>query len=201
MVQNIEQERPTGVHAMKNLNIGLRLVPALVAATILASCESGPRVITNSAPGFSLAGFQTFSYLDPLSTDNGNVRTILSNELIDAATRELEFAGLRHVDTGGDLLVNFVVSTRETIQTRPSTGASMHHGRGRYGTWSGYSMSMSTNEVVQRTEGTLAIDIIDASQRQLVWEGAASGRVTDQVRQNRAEAINVAVRDILAQFP
>jgi outer membrane receptor protein involved in Fe transport len=62
-------------------------------------------------------------------------------------------------------------------------------------------MSMSTNEVVQRTEGTVAIDIIDASQRQLVWEGAASGRVTDQVRQNRAEAINVAVRDILAQFP
>jgi hypothetical protein len=183
--------------------IGWRLAPAVIIAALLAACESGPRIVTNSAPGFSLAGFQTFSYLQPLSTDNGNVRTILSNELIDATTRELEFAGLRHVDRGGDLLVNFVVSTRETIQTRssPSTGMSMHHGRGRYGTWSGYSMSMSTNEVVQRTEGTVAIDIIDASQRQLVWEGAATGRVTDQVRQNRAEAINVAVRDILAKFP
>ena len=149
----------------------------------------------------SLAGFQTFSYLQPLSTDNGNVRTILSNELIDATTNELEMAGLRYVESGGDLLVNFVVSTRETLQTRPSSSASIHHGRGRYGTWGGYSMSMSTTEVVQRTEGTVGIDIIDASQLQLVWEGAASGRVTDRVRENRAEAINVAVREILAQFP
>ena len=180
---------------------GVRAAALLAATLFLAACESGPRVITNAAPGFSLAGFQTFSYLQPLSTDNGNVRTILSNELIDATTRELEMAGLRHVDAGGDLLVNFVVSTRETLQTRPSTGASIHHGRGGYGTWGGYSMSMSTTEVVQRTEGTVAIDIIDASQRQLVWEGAASGRVTDRVRENRAEAINVAVRDILAEFP
>jgi len=187
---------------MKNQTIrSVQFVSVLALVTMLAACESGPRVVTNAAPGFSLAGFQTFSFLDPLSTDNGNVRTILSNELIDAAQNELELAGLRHVDTGGDLFVNFVVSTRETIQTRPSSGASMHHSRGRYGTWSGYSMSMSTTEVVQRTEGTVAIDIIDASQLQLVWEGAATGRVTDNVRQNRAEAINVAVRDILAKFP
>jgi hypothetical protein len=181
--------------------ISLRPAVAILLVTLLAACESGPRVVTNAAPGFSLAGYQTFSYFRPLSTDNGEVRTILSNELIDATTRELEGAGLRHVDSGGDLLVNFMVSTKETLQTRPSTGASMHYGRGGYGTWGGYSMSMSTTEVVQRTEGTVAIDIIDASRQQLVWEGAASGRVTDRVRENRAEAVNIAVRDILARFP
>ncbi len=130
---------------LKSLRAG---AVALLAATLfLAACESGPRVVTNAAPGFSLAGFQTFSYLQPLSTDNGNVRTILSNELIDATTNELEMAGLRYVESGGDLLVNFVVSTRETLQTRPSSSASIHHGRGRYGTWGGYSMSKYTNEV------------------------------------------------------
>ncbi len=186
---------------MNNSNIGRQLLPALAAALLLAACSSGPSIISNSAPGFSLAGYQTFSYLQPLSTDNGNVRTILSNELIDATTRELESSGLRYAESDGDLLVNFVVSTRETLQTRPSSGASMHYGRGGYGAWGGYNMSMSTTEVVQRTEGTVGIDIIDASQRQLVWEGAASGRITDKVRNNRAEAVNVAVRDILAQFP
>lgn len=181
---------------------GIRAAAVLSTLFFLTACESGPRVITNAAPGFDLVGYQTFSFLRPLSTDNGNVRTILSNELIDSAQRELEFAGLRHVDTGGDLLVNFVVSTRETLQTRPSSGMSMHHGRGRYGTWGGYSsMSMSTSEVVQRTEGTLAVDIIDAERRELVWEGAATGRVTDQTRQNRAAAIDAAVAEILAKFP
>jgi hypothetical protein len=77
----------------------------------------------------------------------------------------------------------------------------MHHGRGRYGTWGGYSMSMSTTEVVQRTEGTIAVDVIDAARNQLVWEGAASGRVTDSVRQNIEEVAHNAITDIFAQFP
>jgi hypothetical protein len=184
-----------------NSSRGARIAAALSVLLFVAACSSGPRIVTNSAPGFSLAGYQTFSFLQPLSTDNGNVRSLLSSELIDSTRRELENAGLRYQERGGDLLINFVVSTRETLQTRPSSGASIHHGAGRYGTWGGYSMSVSTTEVVQRTEGTVGIDIIDAQRQQLVWEGAATGRVTDQVRQNRAEAVDVAVRDILAQFP
>ncbi len=180
---------------------GIRSAVVLSASLLLAACSSGPNIVTNSAPGFSIVGYQTFSFLRPLSTDNGNVRTILSNELIEPTRRELEFAGLRHVESGGDLLVNFVVSTRETIQTRPSSGASIHHGRGRYGTWGGYSMSMSTTEVVQRTEGTLGIDLIDAQRLELVWEGAATGRVTDQARRNRAATLDAAVTEILAKFP
>ena len=180
---------------------GARVAAVLFVLFSFAACSSGPNIVTNAAPGFDLVGYQTFSFLQPLSTDNGNVRTILSNELIAATIRELENAGLRHVDRGGDLLVNFVVSTRETLQTRPSSGASIHHGMGRYGTWGGYSMSMSTTEVVQRTEGTLGIDVIDAQRQQLVWEGAATGRITDKARQNRAAAVDAAVKEILARFP
>lgn len=89
----------------------------------------------------------------------------------------------------------------ETLQTRPSTSASMHHSRGRYRTWSGWSMSGSTTEVVQRTEGTLGIDIVDRARNQLVWESAASQRVTESTRQNQAEVLDVAVAEIFAKFP
>ena len=110
---------------------------ALALLAMLASCSSGPSIITNAAPDFSLAGYQTFGFLQPLSTDRGNVQTLTSATLIEAATFELQNAGLRRDDTNPDLVVNFVLSTRETLQTRPSSGASMHHGRGRYGTWGG----------------------------------------------------------------
>ena len=182
---------------------GLRGAAVMLFVALVTACASGPNIVTNAAPGFNLADYRTFSFLRPLSTDNGNVRTILSNELIESTRGQMELSGLRYVETGGDLLVNFVVSTRETIQTRntPSTGMSMHHGRGRYGTWSGYSMSVSTTEVIQRTEGTVAVDLIDAQRHELVWEGAASGRVTDQVRNNRAAAVDAAIAEIFKRFP
>lgn len=175
----------------------------LMALIVLTGCASGPRIITNSAPDFNIADYRTFSFLDPLSSDRGNVRSLISTHLINATTRELENAGLRRVDNNGDILVNFVVSTRETIQSRstPSTGMSMHHGRGRYGTWGGYSMSMSTTEVVQRTEGTIGVDLISRARNQLVWEGAATGRVTDSVRQNIEEVSHNAIAEIFKQFP
>jgi hypothetical protein len=141
--------------------------------------------------------------MDPLSTDKGGVRTLISTHLIDATTRELEMKGLRRSSDNPDLLVNFVVSTKETLQTRPSSSVSVGVGRGGYGTWGGYGVGvgMTTNEVTQRTEGSLGIDIVDASRNMLVWEGAVSGRVTDEVRQNPQPAIEQAVADILSKFP
>ena len=183
--------------------IGVFRLVILSGIALLVGCASGPRIVTNSAPDFNLADYRTFSFLQPLGTDRDNVRTLLSTHLIDATTRELELAGLRRDDGNADLVVNFFVSTRETISTRstPSSGMSMHHGRGRYGTWRGYSMSMSTTTVEQRTEGTISVDVIDRALNQLVWEGAATGRVTDSVRQNIEQVAHDAIADIFKQFP
>jgi hypothetical protein len=168
---------------------------------MIAACASGPTIISNSAPDFSVANFQTFSFMQPLGTDRTGARTLLSQHLIEATTNELEMRGLRPADSNGDLLVNFMVSTRETITTRPSSSVSMHQSRGRYNTWGGYSMSMSTNEIVQRTEGTIAVDVVDRARNQLVWEGAASGRVTDSTRRNLEETVHSAIKDIFVEFP
>lgn len=180
-----------------------RIPLMLISMLALTACASGPTIITNSAPDFVLSDYRTFSFLDPLSTDRSGVRSLNSTYLIDSTTRELENAGLRRVDADGDLLVNFLISTRESLQSRstPSSSFGIHHAGGRYGTWTGYSLSMSTSEVVQHTEGTLAVDVISRARNQLVWEGAASGRVTDSTRQNAEQVIDDAIREIFARFP
>ena len=81
----------------------VRTASAVSMLFFLSACSSGPSIVTNAAPDFDLVGYQTFSYLQPLSTDNGNVRTIISTELIDATTGRLQNAGLRYVERGGDL--------------------------------------------------------------------------------------------------
>ena len=179
----------------------LATAAVLLLLSGLTACSSGPRIITNSAPSFNVANYRTFGFFSPLSTDRGNVQSLESKQLIASATRELEMAGLRRDDANPELLVNFAITTRETIQSRPSTGASVHHGRGRYGTWSGYSVGVSSNEIVQRTEGTLSVDIVDVSQRQLVWEGAATKRVNESTRRNRDQVLDNAIAEIFKQFP
>jgi hypothetical protein len=172
-----------------------------MAACASSGSISSPRIVTNSAPDFSLANYKTFGFLQSLSTDRGNLRSLTSTHLIEATTRELEMSGLRLSENNPDLLINFVVSTRQTIRTRPSSTVSVHHGRGRYGTWGGYRMSMSATEVVQGTAGSVDVDVIDASRNQLVWEGAAVGRITDSNRENLRGTLDQAVSDILARFP
>jgi hypothetical protein len=187
---------------MSNSRITSVIVTSLLfAVATLAGCSSGPRIITNSAPDFSPVNYKTFGFFQPLSTDRGNVQSLESKQLIQSTTRELEMSGLRRDDRNPDLLVNFVLSSRDTIETRPSSGVGVHHGRGRYGTWGGYSMHMSTTEVVQRTEGTLGVDVVDVARNQLVWEGAATARVTDSMRENRNEVLDSAIADIFAKFP
>jgi len=100
------------------------------------------------------------------------------------------------------LLVNFIGATREKISSRPAATPSMYYGRTRYGTWGGYGVSVgNTTEVVQRTEGTLSVDVVDAKRDELVWEGAATAVITDSMRKNRREGLTAAIRDIFAQFP
>ena len=179
--------------------LGAWVVPIL--ALLLAGCASGPRIVTNSDPAANWSQYRTFGFFQPLGTDRYAFRTITSNQLIASTKREMEAAGFTFAEAGPDLLINFVISTRETIQTRPSSSASVHHGRGRYGTWSGWSASMSTTEVVQRTEGTLGVDIVDRARNQLVWEGAATKRVTSSTLQNQEQVLDQALADIFAQFP
>ena len=53
----------------------------------------------------------------------------------------------------------------------------------------------------ERQQHQLGVDLVDRARNQLVWEGAASGRVTDSVRQNIEQVSHDAVAEIFLQFP
>ena len=60
-------------------------------------------------------------------------------------------------------------------------------------------MNSSTTRVI--TEGSVAIDIVDAANNRLVWEGAATGRLSESMRVNLGETVDTVVAAILAEFP
>ena len=174
----------------------------LIGMTLaLAGCASSSRIVSNVDPSADFSQFRTFGFMQPLGTDSASGQTLTSQHLVSAVTDELTMRGLQATNDSPDLLVNFFISTREVITSSPSSSASMHWRRGRYGTWSGWSVGASTTEVVQRTEGTLGVDIVDRARNTLVWEGAASKRVTNSTRENQAEVLDSAIADIFKRFP
>lgn len=167
-------------------------------AVWLSGCASGPNVFTNADPAADFMNLQSFDFMEPLSTDRGDVRSLLSVQLIAATTDELEKRGLRHDENDPDVLVNFLLETEEQIRSRPSSASMTMHRSGRYGRWGG---TMSTPTIEQVTEGQLSIDIVDPDRNQLIWEGAAVSDVTDNMRRNQEEAVRGFVAAILAEFP
>jgi hypothetical protein len=47
----------------------------------------------------------------------------------------------------------------------------------------------------------LNIDVADAARQQLVWEGIAVGRLTEEARQNVRATVDAVVPQVFSQFP
>jgi hypothetical protein len=171
----------------------------LIALIAFSGCASGPSIHTNSDPTADFMGIRTFGFMQPLSTDSGTVQTLLSTQLIAATTNELENRGWRVGQSNPDVLINFMFETQEQIRSR-NTGvsASTMHRSGRYGGW---GATMSTPTIEQTTQGALSIDVIDSSQNRIIWEGTATNRVTESLRNNQAETVRTFVAAILADLP
>lgn len=171
---------------------------SLVLVALLAGCSSGPTIVTNSDPSADFMNIRTFNFAEPLATDNGNVRSLLSSQLMSATTNELAKLGWRQDSNSPDVLVDFLLETQQQISSRnTSASMSMHRG-GRYGMWGG---TMSTPTIETTTQGALSVDIVDPARNQIIWEGTATNRVTDSIRRNQEESVNRFIAEIFAQFP
>jgi hypothetical protein len=186
-----------------NLSRNLRaLILAGTAALVLGACAttSGPTVRIDADPTANMASYGTYSFFEPFGTDRSGAATPLGNTVKQALRREMDVRGLRYVESGGDLLVNAAIKSSEKTDVSTMSVPDPYFGYryGRYSPWVGYNQETI---VRQYTEGTLTIDLVDRARKQLVWSGAAFGRVTDKVRNNPQGAVDTAVREIFARYP
>jgi PBP1b-binding outer membrane lipoprotein LpoB len=49
--------------------------------------------------------------------------------------------------------------------------------------------------------GTINVDIVDAARKQLIWEGVAEGRVSEEALANPKVTINAVVTEMMRQYP
>lgn len=124
-----------------------------------------------------------------------SVGTFNRERILTATETELTAKGLSKSDNP-DLLVNAHIKSKTQVQaTATSTG-----GYGAYGWYRGGGTTYIDYD--EYTEGTLFITIAEADSETIIWQGAGSKTLDENVSADKREAnINYAVKQILSNYP
>lgn len=177
--------------------------PIAIASLIalLAACATGPKIRVNAAPDASFSSYGTFGFPDQTGTDRGGYSTLVTSYFKSAVREQMERRGYRYVDENPDLLVNFFANVRERteVRSRPSMGYG-YYGY-RYGLYTAWPLYERDYDTVTYPIGTANIDIVDAKRKQMIWEGVAEGRISEQDMDQPQEAISRVVGQLFERFP
>lgn len=178
---------------------GLRGVFLSLCVVLLGACATGPKVSADYDRSADFSSYRTFGFFNPLGTDSAGYESLVTQTLKSATQHEMESRGYTYAATGADLLINFNAKlAQQTRVTQTPAPMPTYYGyrRGFYGGWGAYE-----TQVDHYMEGTLNVDVVDATRKQLVWEGVAVGRVRDKAAEQRQAALSAAVAEIFGNYP
>lgn len=157
----------------------------LIALVLFASCTS---VKVRSDEAVDFKKFETFYCMECLDEfsqvapeyDNPETRELIRESIIS----ELEKKGLTYTEENPEVLVDFkvIIEERTAILSTPET---------TYYYWETYDAP-----TVVFKQGTLLINLIDASNNQAIWQGTSS-RIMDD---NPSEKLEERVKSTVARM-
>ena len=186
------------------MNTQLRTAALAVIALTLAAC-AGTRVATDYDPSAQFDALRTYVWVDPVGVEIED--PLLDSQLLTQKMHRsvgdlLTQRGYSVASdpASADFVVTYHTASKERLRDRGGfsigfgLGRSWHHGH--------HSMFLGDRyfpQIEGYQEGTLIIDVLAADSRDLLWRGWI--RNTVDPRNYTVEAVDEAVREILAQFP
>jgi len=172
---------------MKNIII-------LLIIFVLSSCSS-IKVFSDYDRGIDFSNYETFAYFKP-EIDKVDISDLDKRRILKALDFEMNSKGLSKSETP-DLLIGFTTKAKEQIYVNTRNNFGWGWGRG-FNPW--FWGTGGYNSVSTRTEGTLYVNIIDATTKQLVWQGKGRGGINEFMK-NRDERISLFVHEIVENYP
>ena len=179
-----------------------RLLLLLCSLTLLAACSSSPRINTESDPTVDLSRYRTFAFYSPLAIEQQGYSTMTSMRLRAAVRTQMEAHGYAYSEERPELWVNIngYLQEKTDVSTMPDVDYDYYYSY-RAGAYVAVPYWRDRINVRRYTEGTLNVDVVDARERRLVWEGVAVGTVGRLDPQRRNALIDQTVSDMFAAFP
>jgi hypothetical protein len=158
---------------------------------LFASCSS-IQVFSDHDSSIDFSKYSTFAYFKP-EIDQVKISDLDKRRILKAIDAEMSTKGLSKSETP-DLLIGFTTQAKEQIYINNQNNWGWGWG---FNPW---FWGPSFNTVSTRTEGTLFVNIIDATTKQLVWQGKGRGGIQENYK-NRDERIALFVKNIVSNYP
>lgn len=169
---------------------------SLIALVVLfmTSCVS-VRVASDYDTEANFNQYKTFAFYKT-GIDQAEINDIDKRRILKAIERELVAKGFQK-SSNPDMLVSIFTKSRERVNV-------WNNGFGGFGWggwgWGGWGWGAGWNNVSRSNESTLYIDLIDASKKELVWQGKGSGHLTQSTEKKEAR-IQEFVTEIMQEYP
>lgn len=165
---------------------------------VLLACTKaqGQKVETGYDKDADFAQYKTFAWVKrDVPPPNPLLAALIANNI----EVELKEKGLRRVDHDPDLLVSFYGgSTAQGAFAPADPGFAAYGGEPITGAWGG---SAPATAMPQLLKGTLAIDLVDAREKHLVWRAVANTNLAYDNRNKMLNQVNKAVSEMFKKYP
>ena len=127
--------------------------------------------------------------------DKADISDLDKKRILRAIEEEMAEKGFTKSEDP-DVLVSIFTKSKENINIYQNNMMGWGYGWG----WNPWYWGAGPNTLNTTTEGTLFIDLIDANQKELVWQGMGTAALASKVEQKQ-ERINKIVEEILEKYP
>jgi hypothetical protein len=179
---------------------------AAFLAVLLVACAPSVKVRSDTDPGVDMGQFKTYNFFSQLGIEGDGYSNLLGQHFRDAISSQMNARGF--ADSGSpQLQINVSIGAEEKVRVNTYQDPYLYGGYygmrrgGFYGSPWGYGGGMTSTTVSQYTEANVYIDMVDASEHKLVWQGVATFTLTDKMQSQLRETVNNTVEKIFTQFP
>ena len=154
----------------------MRSTIVALAFLVLAQSALGQKVNVKYNKAANFSKFKTYTWVRGIPARN----PIVNQMITDAIDRELAARGLTKKEADGDIQILFTAATEFDLQAPP-------------GDWGNTSLSSQQTGIATRGQaydvrkGTLLVDMLETSTKNIVWRGSASETLTHSPSANMSK--------------
>ena len=168
---------------------------SLILIITLSSCST-VRVASDYDKQANFTTYRSFAFYKP-GIDRAEISDLDKKRILRAIEADMISKGFTKSENP-DMLVSIFTKTRENVNINQNNFG-WDWGWGGWG-WNPWFWGPNYNSVSTTTEGTLYIDLIDASKKELIWQGMGTAALTSKV-EKKQEKMNQIVGAILEKYP